>query len=118
ARPGTAGKAGLQAPPCPRRAKGVIMRHRRIASGVLVALAWLGGAGTASAEITVPRGFTVSLYASGDGFDAGSISGAGGFPTTTTAAFDAAGMLYLARTGRRYTGGEVDDLWPVYRVPP
>jgi DNA-binding beta-propeller fold protein YncE len=59
----------------------------------------------------------VSLYASGDGFDAGSVSGAGGFPTTTTAAFDAAGMLYLARTGRRYSGGEVEDLWPVYRVP-
>jgi DNA-binding beta-propeller fold protein YncE len=41
-----------------------------------------------------------------------------GFPTTTTAAFDGAGALYLARTGRRYAGGEIEDLWPVYRVPP
>jgi hypothetical protein len=38
-------------------------------------------------------------------------------PSRTTAAFDLAGMLYLARTGRRYTGGEIEDLWPVYRVP-
>jgi NHL repeat len=68
--------------------------------------------------VTLPRGFTASLYATGDGFDAGSVTGAGGFPTTTTAAFDQAGMLYLARPGRRYTGGEIDDLWPIYRVPP
>jgi hypothetical protein len=72
----------------------------------------------AKAEITVPPGFVVRLYASGDGFEAGNIAGAGGFPTTTTAAFDQAGMLYLARTGRRYSGGEIEDLWPVYRVPP
>ncbi len=27
-------------------------------------------------------------------------------------------MLYLARTGRRYfAGGEVEDIWPLYRVP-
>src|SRR5205085_289775 len=25
--------------------------------------------------------------------------------------------LYLARPGRRYTGGEVDDIWPIYRFP-
>ena len=94
------------------------MRSRRIASVVLVMLAWLLDAGSARAEMTLPRGFTASLYASGDGFDAGSVTGAGGFPTTTTAAFDQAGMLYLARTGRRYTGGEIEDLWPVYRLPP
>jgi len=72
----------------------------------------------AAAEITLPPGFTVRLYASGDGFEAGNVAGAGGFPTTATAAFDQAGMLYLARMGRRYAGGEVEDLWPVYRVPP
>lgn len=94
------------------------MRGRRIASAVLITLACLYDVGSAGAEMTLPRGFTASLYASGDGFDAGSVSGAGGFPTTTTAAFDGAGMLYLARTGRRYAGGEIEDLWPVYRVPP
>jgi hypothetical protein len=69
-------------------------------------------------EITLPRGFKAQLYASGDGYEVGNVAAAGGFPTTSTAAFDAAGMLYLARTGRRYAGGEVEDLWPVYRVPP
>ena len=63
----------------------------------------------AAAEITLPPGFTVRLYASGDGFEAGNVAGAGGFPTTATAAFDQAGMLYLARMGRRYAGGEVED---------
>lgn len=94
------------------------MRGRQIASAVLITLACLYDVGSAGAEMTLRRGFTASLYASGDGFDAGGISGAGGFPTTTTAAFDGAGMLYLARTGRRYAGGEIEDLWPVYRVPP
>ena len=94
------------------------MRSRRISSLVAITLACLLDVGSARAEVTLPRGFTASLYASGDGFDAGSVSGAGGFPTTATAAFDQAGMLYLARMGRRYTGGEIEDLWPVYRVPP
>lgn len=94
-----------------------MLSPRRIAPALL-ALVSLLAALPAAGEITVPRGFTVRLYASGDGFEAGNITGAGGFPTTTTAAFDQAGMLYLARTGRRYAGGEVEDLWPVYRVPP
>jgi sugar lactone lactonase YvrE len=85
---------------------------------VLLVLASVTAAPPASAEITLPAGFTAKLYFSGDGFDAGSVTGAGGFPTTTTAAFDEAGMLYLARPGRRYAGGEIEDLWPVYRVPP
>jgi NHL repeat-containing protein len=91
------------------------MGSRRLA---LCALGWLLTVAPAWAEITLPKGFTLSLYASGDGFDGGNVTGAGGFPTTTTAAFDAAGMLYLGRTGRRYTGGEIEDLWPAYRVPP
>lgn len=93
----------------PRRAAPVL---------VLLALVPLLAAAPAAGEITVPPGFSVRLYASGDGFEAGNITGAGGFPTTTTAAFDQAGMLYLARTGRRYAGGEIEDLWPVYRIPP
>ena len=91
------------------------MRRRRV---VPFALAWLLIVAPAWGEITMPKGFTVSLYASGDGFDGGNVTGAGGFPTATTAAFDGAGMLDLARPGRRYTGGEVEDLWPAYRVPP
>ena len=42
-----------------------------------------------------------------------------GMPSTSTLAFDDAGMLYLARSGRRYGGsGDFDDRWPIYRVPP
>ena len=85
---------------------------------LLVAWAALLTAASAAAEITVPAGFATRLYASGDGFEPGGVAAAGGFPTTTTAAFDQTGMLYLARTGRRYAGGEVEDLWPIYRVPP
>src|SRR3989449_6901707 len=44
-------------------------------------------------------------------------SGVRGIPSTSTLAFDEAGALYLGRTGRRYTGGEVEDLWPLYRIP-
>lgn len=92
--------------------------RRSILLAMLIMLVPLLVSTPAVAEITLPPGFTVRLYASGDGFEAGNVAGAGGFPTTTTAAFDQAGMLYLARTGRRYQGGEVEDLWPVYRVPP
>ena len=68
-------------------------------------------------EIQLPPGFTARVYVSGDGFESGGIVG-GGIPTTTTVAIDHAGGLYLARTGRRYSGGEIDDLWPIYRVAP
>ena len=71
----------------------------------------------ASGEIQLPPGFTARVYVSGDGFQSGSIVG-GGIPTTTTIAIDHAGSLYLARTGRRYSGGEIEDLWPIYRVAP
>ena len=92
-------------------------RHRRFVGVVLLGLLSLVDLAPARGEIVLPRGFTATLYASGDGFESGSVAGAGGFPTTTTAAFDQAGMLYLARTGRRYAGGEIEDLWPVYRIP-
>jgi hypothetical protein len=39
-------------------------------------------------------------------------------PSASTLAFDADGTLYLARTGRRYFGGEVEDVFSVYRVAP
>jgi len=85
---------------------------------VLLMVAALAPAAPAVAEVTLPPGFSVKTYVTGEGFESGGASGAAGFPTTTTAAFDQAGALYLARTGRRYVGGEIEDLWPVYRVPP
>ena len=83
----------------------------------LLAAVSLAAAAPASGEIQLPPGFSARVYVSGDGFESGSVGG-GGIPTTTTAAVDYAGGLYLARTGRRYSGGEIEDLWPVYRVAP
>jgi len=69
-----------------------------------------------SADVLVPPGFTVRVYVTGTGFEGG--RGGAGIPAASTLAFDEGGVLYLARTGRRYFSGEVEDLWPIYRVPP
>lgn len=86
---------------------------------VAAALAWallLMAVARAGAEIEVPAGFAVKVHVSGEGY--GEVATAAtGIPSTPTLAVDADGTTYLARTGRRYSGGEIDDLWPVYRVP-
>lgn len=71
----------------------------------------------AHAEIVLPPGFTAQAYVTGSGFEHGTASVAHGFPSAATLAFDHRGVLYLARTGRRYLGGDVDGLTPIYRVP-
>jgi sugar lactone lactonase YvrE len=72
----------------------------------------------ATAALTLPPGFSVEVYVTGDGFEAGVGRGTSGIPATSTLAFDRSGVLYLARTGRRYwAAGEWDDLSAVYRVP-
>lgn len=72
----------------------------------------------AAAEIVLPTGFSTHVYVTGEGFDTDSGRGTRGIPSTSTIAFDGTGALYLARTGRRYGGGEAYDLWPIYRIPP
>lgn len=72
----------------------------------------------AAAEIVLPTGFSAQVYVTGEGFDSDSSRNARGIPSTSTMAFDASGALYLARSGRRYAGGEQVDLWPLYRIPP
>ncbi|PYM95269.1 MAG: hypothetical protein DME04_05265 [Candidatus Rokuibacteriota bacterium] len=84
----------------------------------LLALVLLLAPLPAAAEIVLPPGFSTQVYVTGEGFDTDSTRGARGIPSTSTIAFDAAGALYLARTGRRYGGGEAYDLWPIYRFPP
>ncbi|HEV8142356.1 MAG TPA: hypothetical protein VGQ77_05825 [Methylomirabilota bacterium] len=89
-------------------------------TGRVVALAVLTLAALASAanaEMLLPPGFRVEVYVTGDGFDTVEGRVAQGIPSASTLAVDHAGTLYLARPGRRYTGGEVDDIWPVYRFP-
>jgi len=87
---------------------------------------WVGAAmgvlllasGRATAEIELPSGFTARVYVTGDGFDANGAGTGRGIPSTSTLTVDRSGALYLARTGRRYfAGSEVEDIWPLYRIP-
>lgn len=71
----------------------------------------------AAAGLLLPPGFTATVYVTGEGFAPEAWRGIRGIPATSTLAVDEAGSLYLARTGRRYGGGEFDDLWPIYRIP-
>lgn len=74
--------------------------------------------GPALAEVQVPPGFRVHVYVTGKGFDTSQERSARGIPSVTTLAFDPGGVLYLGRSGRRYmSGGEVEDLWRMYRIP-
>jgi sugar lactone lactonase YvrE len=74
--------------------------------------------GAVAAGVDVPTGFSARVYVSGDGFETGTTRGLRGIPSVSTAAIDRTGTLYLARSGRRYSGGDVEDIYPVYRVPP
>jgi DNA-binding beta-propeller fold protein YncE len=79
----------------------------------LLAAAVLLAPATAPAQIALPPGFTAQVYVTGEGFNDG--RAVTGIPSTSTIVLDGAGTLYAARTGRRYIGGEVEDLWPIYR---
>ncbi len=70
----------------------------------------------ARAEILLPPGFTARVYVTGNGFGADGPRGRG-IPSTSTLAVDRTGALYLARTGRRYSGGEFEYLTAIYRIP-
>jgi hypothetical protein len=84
--------------------------------GVTV-LAVLAAAGPAGAELVLPPGFSTEIYVGGAGFEVAEGRAGRGIPSVSTMAFDEQGALYLARTGRRYVSGEVDDLFAVYRIP-
>ena len=71
----------------------------------------------ARAEMAVPPGFTAQIYVTGQGFMPDGGRDAHGIPSSTTLAVDSGGVLFVARSGRRYMGGEIDDLWPIYRIP-
>jgi len=100
---------------------------RRYSSGAVivipmarVALVLLLAPAVATADLVLPSGFTAEVYVSGRGFESSPSQSptVDGIPAASTLAFDDAGMLYLARTGRRYGAGDVDDRWPIYRIPP
>src|SRR5262249_14341338 len=82
-----------------------------------VAAALVLAPGIAHAEVEVPRGLSVRVYVTGEGFDTSESRGARGIPAVSTLAFDADGALYLARSGRRYSG-QAEDKFPLLRIPP
>jgi hypothetical protein len=84
-------------------------------SAALVLLALLLAPAAAGAEIQLPPGFTAEVYVTGEGFDGNRV--ASGIPSTSALAFDADGTLYASRSGRRYVGGEVEDVWRLFRIP-
>jgi hypothetical protein len=83
----------------------------------LLVLALVLGPWPAAAELVLPAGFSAQVYVTGEGFDSDASRGIRGFPSTSTLTFDQTGALYLARSVRRYIGGEVYDRWPLYRIP-
>jgi len=70
----------------------------------------------AAAEMRLAPGFTAEVYVTGRG-EGSDGRPAVGIPSTTSLAFDASGALYASRSGRRYRGGEIEDLWPLLRFP-
>jgi hypothetical protein len=86
-----------------------------ITATVVLLLALLAPAG-AAAEMRLPPGFTAEVYVTGRG-EGPDGRPAVGIPSTTSLVFDASGALYASRTGRRYRGGEIEDLWPLLRFP-
>ena len=89
------------------------LRHLR--PWLALAAALLAPAG-AQAEIVLPAGFTARIYVTGEGFIGSTAVRGRGIPTTPTLAVDHTGALFLARSGRRYSGGEFDYLSSLYRI--
>ena len=89
--------------------------RRSLGAGLALAAGLLAPA-PAPAEITLPAGFTARVHVGGEGFGSSTEVSGRGFPTTPTLAVDHAGAVYLARSGRRYSGGEFEYLTPLYRV--
>jgi hypothetical protein len=90
---------------------------RQLLGGGLALLAVGLAATAAAADILLPPGFTARVYLTGEGFGGDDGPRGRGIPSTSTLAVDPTGALYLARTGRRYSGGEFDYLTSLYRIP-
>jgi DNA-binding beta-propeller fold protein YncE len=95
----------------------MILRPIRRPLGLVLGMVLLAPHG-AAADILLPSGFTARVYVTGDGNQTatGGMPGRG-MPSTGSLVMDYTGALYLARTGRRYSGGEYEYLTSIYRVP-
>lgn len=119
-RTGSDGGRGKHRARCPAAPGGRAPGRVRPRSGILAAAALVASlalAGPGRAEILLPPGFTAQVHVTGEGFDSDTTRNARGMPSSATVVVDGQGVLYLARTGRRYSGGEFEYLWPVYRIP-
>ena len=115
---GAAGRARVAGWPAERYHAGSMTTdqfRRRLAAGLALSATLLAPV-PARAEIVLPAGFTARIYVTGDGFGGSPEFRGRGFPTTPTLAVDHTGALYLARSGRRYSGGEFDYLTSLYRI--
>jgi hypothetical protein len=99
----------------PRTARGTAGRRGAAALALLVVA--LAPVPAARADLSVPPGFTVEVYVTGQGFESGGDRSSRGFPGVGSLSVDAAGLLYLGRLGARFRQGEADDLAPLYRIP-
>lgn len=72
----------------------------------------------ARSEINLPAGFSAHVYVTGADFGTATGQASRGIPSASSLALDDTGMLYIARTGRRYFAGEQEDLTRIYRIPP
>ena len=71
----------------------------------------------ALADVGLPQGFTSEVYVTGQGFDTSGERGVSGIPSVGTLGLDAAGTLYMSRTGARFRAGDVEELSAIYRIP-
>src|SRR5262249_33673014 len=85
--------------------------------GATVALALCVCPVFAAAEILLAPGFAIRVYVTGEGFETPTGTSGRGIPSTSTLVVDDKGVLYLGRTGRRYSSGEYEYLTPLYRIP-
>src|SRR6267142_1965530 len=107
---------GDQAPD-PAHARPRHLEEARPMRTPLLVLALVLAPWPAAAELLLPAGFSAQVYVTGEGFDSDAARGIRGFPSISTLTFDQTGALYLARSGRRYIGGEVYDRSLLYRIP-
>jgi len=84
---------------------------------VMTALALCLWPAMAAADILLAPGFALRVYVTGEGFETPTGTPGRGIPSTSTLVVDDKGVLYLGRTGRRYSSGEYEYLTPLYRIP-
>jgi len=90
----------------------------RVVVAILLLVAETGWAGFDIDGMRLPRGFTVTTYVTGTGFDPNRHQNARGIPAIVAFTFDREGTLYFARTANRLREIYGRDAASIYRIPP